>query len=279
MHLSLILIAVTIACCVRLCYWRSEVWVDRWQRTLGLFLFSPLLLLMTAVAMLCMGTKGQMFGLPVGWIGYCLSIGFLSGAGSLLLWRGWQGWRSLRQVQTYPQFNHQGTVGRILDTSSLFAAQVGFWQPELVASRGLLAALTPDQISAVLTHEQAHSYYRDTFWFFGLGWLRQLSIWLPNTEALWQELLLLRELRADQWAAERVDALLVAESLLLVVQAPLQDSENYCAAFGANCPPNRLEERIEALIEAPVATEETERLPWVWLILAFIPMLTVVLHR
>uniref|UniRef100_A0ACD5H1Y5 M48 family metalloprotease n=1 Tax=Desertifilum tharense IPPAS B-1220 TaxID=1781255 RepID=A0ACD5H1Y5_9CYAN len=36
-------------------------------------------------------------------------------------------------------------------------------------AQGLLDRLTPEQLNAVLTHERAHSHYRDTFWFFWLG--------------------------------------------------------------------------------------------------------------
>ena len=55
------------------------------------------------------------------------------------------------------------------------------------------------------------------FGFFWWGWLRRLTEWLPHSKELWQELLLLRELRADQWAAQQVDPLVLAESLLLMV--------------------------------------------------------------
>ena len=157
-----------------------------------------------------------------------------------------------------------------------FAAQIGFWQPQLVITQGLLDQLSTAQIEAVLTHEQAHLHYRDTFWFFWLGWLRQLTAWLPNTERLWQELLLLREMRADRWAANRVDPLLLAESLLQMAQAPLLDLENACAANAS-----RLEERIEALLsEADTAQPaDTARLPWLWVLLAFMPLLTTLAHH
>ncbi len=39
------------------------------------------------------------------------------------------------------------------------------------------------------------------------------------------------ELRADSWAGLFVDLLLLAESLLLVVSAPVMSSESLCATF------------------------------------------------
>jgi hypothetical protein len=225
-----------------------------------------------------MGTQGQMLGLPVGWIGYLLALGFLGVAGFLLLHLAAQGRRSLHQIRTYPTFSVGDNRGHILDTATLFAAQVGFWTPELVISQGLLNRFDSDQLNAVLTHEQAHRHYRDTFWFFWLGWLRQVTAWLPHTEPLWQELLLLRELRADSWAAQKVDSLLLAESLLLVVQSPLLNGEQHCAAFGGSALSDRLEERIETLLGEPELTDAIPWSNWSWLLLSFLPLLTLPLH-
>ncbi|NJR61438.1 MAG: M48 family metalloprotease [Cyanobacteria bacterium CRU_2_1] len=279
MHLSLMVIAIAIACLTRL--FRSTpspTWTDRWQHTLLTFLFAPLLLFMTAVAVLCMGTQGQMLGLPVGWIGYLLALTFLSSAVLMLIGLAGQGWRSLKQIRTYPQIQINGANGRILETSCLFAAQIGFWTPELVISQGLVATLSQEQLDAVLTHEQAHAHHHDTFWFFWLGWIRHLTAWLPNTEPCWQELLLLRELRADRWAAERVDSLVLAETLLQVIKSPLTDAQHYCAAFGETVSLNRLEERIEALLTHSAQSCETRRLVWIGLLFAFLPLLTVLFH-
>jgi Zn-dependent protease with chaperone function len=279
MHLTLILLTGTIAVLVRVMGWTApKPWINRWQKTLFTFLLPPVLLLMTAVAVLCMGTQGQMLGLPVGWMGYLLALGFLGVAVGLLLRLSWLGWRSLRQVQTYPVAEIAGVIGRTLNTSQLFAAQVGFWQSQLVISQGLLDRLTSEQLEAVLTHEQAHAYYRDTFWFFWMGWLRHFTAWLPNNEVLWQELLLLRELRADRWAAQTVDPLILAESLLLTVQDS-STSTDLCAAFSAAAPLSRLEERIEALLSPPELSSQFNGIALLGLAVALIPLLTVLFHR
>lgn len=277
MHLSLILLTLGLAVLIRLVWRKQAAWTKRWQAALTAFLLPPLLLLMTSVAVLCMGTQGQMLGLSVGWLGYSLALGFVGFAGVSLLWLAGQGWRSLQQVRTYPTLDLADQTGYLLDSPTLFAAQIGFWQSELLVSRGLLQNLTSAQLNAVLTHEQAHHHYRDTFWFFGLGWLRHLTTWLPNTEALWQELLLLRELRADQWAAQRVDPLLLAEALLLVVKAPMLDTNRHCVAFSASLPVSRLEERIEALLTTSTEIESKTR-QWIWLLLALLPLFTLALH-
>ncbi|MFN7502639.1 MAG: M56 family metallopeptidase, partial [Dolichospermum sp.] len=122
---------------------------------------------------------------------------------------------------------------------------------------------------------QGHYQYRDTFWFFWLGWMRSCTAWLPNTEPLWQELLVLRELRADSYAASQVDPLVLAESLLLVVSNNPITSDVCCAALGAG---DRLEQRIEALLTPPEPISERQLPSWRIFLLAFLPLITVVFH-
>ncbi len=279
MHLTLILLAVIISGLTRFSWGRSVEWNDRWQHALTAFLLPPLLLLTTAVAVLCMGTQGQMLGLPAGWIGYLLALSFLATAIGLLLRLGWLGWRSLRQVQTYPTLEREKAIGYVLNTAHLFAAQIGFWNSRLVVSQGLIDRLTPEQLEAVLTHERAHAHYRDTFWFFWMGWLRHFTIWLPQTEILWQELLLLRELRADRWAAQAIDPLLLAESLLLMVKETPLSAADFCAAFSAAAPLNRLEERIDALLLSSELAASGDRISLLGLWVTLIPLLTVLFHQ
>lgn len=293
MHLSLILLAIGIVYCTRWLWFHQIPSLfaptpvsppsRQWHFVLLALIFPPLLLLMTAIAVLYMGTQGQMWGLPVGWIGYSLAAGFLGYTAITLLWAIIQAWRSVHHLQTHPQQSLNGLTGRVLAHSTPFAAQVGFWRSELIVSQGLLDRLSQEQLESVLTHEQAHAHYHDTFWFFWLGWLRQITVWLPHTGSLWQELLLLRELRADRWAAQQVDPLVLAESLLLVVQAPLLDSPDICAAFGADPTLNRLEERIDALLTEMDAAEVDaidSRPPYIWtaLLLTLTPFLTVLFH-
>ena len=286
MHLLIILGALVCAFGVRGWGWVSPAdlqlssdWQRRWQTALIVFLWPPVLLLMSAIAILWMGPQGQMVWGLGGWWSYGLAVGFVVWA----VWCGLQltvaAWRSVQQLRHCPSLELEGETGRYLETSIPFAAQVGFWQPELVVSQGLLDCLAPDQLEAVLIHEQAHRQYRDTFWFLGLGWLRQLTLWLPHTEALWQELLLLRELRADAWAAQRVDGLVLAESLFLLVNTPELEAEPFCAAFSAAAPQTRLMERVDALLSGPQPPppQFSWRL-WCWFCLALLPLVTVPFH-
>jgi Zn-dependent protease with chaperone function len=288
MHISLILFAIGFACGARLLVSLPGVASvlhqpisQRWARALLSFLLPPLLLLTTSAAVLGMGTQGEMFGLPVGWFGYWLALLFVSASLLQLLWLTGLGWRSSWQMRQYPQCQLNGLPGRIIDHALPFAAQVGVWRSQLIVSQGLLDCLSAEQLQAVLAHEEAHAHHRDTFWFFGLGWLRQITGWLPHTEALWQELLLLRELRADRWASQRVDSLLLAEALLLVVQSPLATSQAFSAAFGADPALDRLEERIDALLsDADDMADDVNYPSYVWLSvpIALLPLVTMLFH-
>lgn len=278
MHLGILFMAVAIAIFIRLCWFRaSGTWADRWQRTLGAFLLPPVLLLTTSMTVFSMGHHGTMLRHSVGWLGCHIALGFLIFAGVLLVYLFGQHWQSLQQVHSLPPAAIAGRTGRVLETANLFAAQVGIWKSELVVSRGLLESLNTAQIEAVLSHEEAHGYYHDTFLFFWLNWIRRFTFWLPRTESLWQELLLLRELRADQWAAQRVDALTLAETLLLVVRSTSTTQNHHCAAFYDITSTTRLEERINFLLTQPEITQSQHQL-WIWILPATLPILTTLLH-
>jgi hypothetical protein len=239
---------------------------------------------------LWMGPTGQMLLHHEGSLGYAIAIGFLLYAIGQGLWLAGQAARTLHHLQTTTEIDLNGTPARLLPTHHPYSARIGFWQPQLVISQGLLQVLDADQLNAVLIHEQAHALYHDTFWFFWLGWLRRLTPWLPRTEALWQDLLLLRELRADCHAAQQVDPLLLAEALFLVVSAPLQEllgsqspaQPDICAPFAwMQSEPiagDRLTQRIDSLLSADTTVAQTSSSRYLWLIWACLPLLTIPLH-
>jgi len=116
----------------------------------------------------------------------------------------------------------QPLYGRVLSEPSWFAGYVGLWQPELAIGQALRTQLSAEQLAVVIAHESGHAHYRDTLLFFVLGWLRRLTAWLPHTRSLWQILVLLREIRADRWASQFVDPLVLAETLVFVVRQTMQ---------------------------------------------------------
>ena len=257
-------------------------WQIRWQKALVCFVLPPLLVVVTAIAVLCMGAEGQMIGLQAGRLSYAIALIFLIysifRSGQL----AWTGWKSLQKIQKLvidlQPANLIGEPIKLLNMPMLFAAQIGFWRSHLFVSQGLLDRLDAEHLESVLLHERAHAHYRDTFWFFWLGCLRQVMPWLPNTQALWEELLLLRELRADRWAAQYADGLLLAESLLAMVSSNMHPTETFAAAFGATNPSDRLEERINFLLSEPEPLPQFSWRSLFWIGFSLLPLTVLPLH-
>jgi Zn-dependent protease with chaperone function len=283
MHLLMLLVTLWLAWRIRKSEFElSETCARRWQNAIRRFLLPPLLILMSMIAILCMGTHGHMVWGWEGFLSYGLSVGSVSLAIALFLKAACTAKQTIEQLQSHPIIDLQNRPARLLDTPELYCAQVGFWHPELVVSQGLLESLDSHHLEAVLMHEQMHVYHRDTFWFFWLGWIRRLTTWLPQTEALWQELLTLREFRADRSAAQQVDPLMLAESLLRVAGGPLLPSEVYaevCAEFSWPSSPDRLAERIEILLSEPISEPSFYFWPYSWLIWVLCPLLIVPFHN
>lgn len=279
MHLILIFTALIIALFLRLIPFSSNNNLPKsWQYSLFLFSFSPLILIMTALAIIVMGYNGEMLGFHPSKYSYFLALSFLLFSGICLIKLTYEAWLCLSKIRTYPLQSIQGKSARILDISFPYSGQIGFWQPELVITTGLIKILPSEHLKAVLLHEEAHHDHRDTFVFFWLGCLKNITYWLPNTEKLWQELLLLRELKADKKAAEKIDFLLLAESLLLVNKASLDLPPNFNESFSCAFSNNRLTERIDALLDNSHSLDSFNNYNWAWLFLILLPLFTIPLH-
>lgn len=281
MHLLMIVMGVGAAWLLRQ-VWQADLsvsWYTRWRQALQGFVLPPLMLLMIAIAVLCMGRHGWMVFGHEGWLYVGIVTVYL---GAIVLLLGHLAWQSAQMhrhlITQYPVAQHHGHTCRILATPTPYSAQIGVRHPELVVSQGLLEVLDEPHLKAVLLHEQAHRHYQDTFWFFWLGWLRRCTGWLPQTEALWQELLLLREMRADRWAAQQTDPLLLAEALIAVVRAPTELPTELCVPFGESEGRDRLIERIQAIIEPIDECPETLS-PYGWLSWGLLPLLLIPLHH
>ena len=265
-------------------------WQMRWQRALVCFVLPPMLVMMTAIAVLCMGAEGQMIGLQAGRLSYAIALIFLIYSIFRSLELAVIGWQSLQKLQKLVVSSSIDSLEvdrseidcpesmRLLNVPMLFAAQIGFWRSHLFVSQGLLDNLDESHLKAVLLHERAHAHYRDTFWFFWLGCLRQIMPWLPSTQALWEELLLLRELRADRWAAQHLDGLLLAESLLAMVSNNMMPTETFAAAFGSTDTSDRLEERINFLLAEPEPLPQFSWRSLFWIGFSLLPLALLPLH-
>lgn len=302
-HLGLVLLSGTAAALLRGGWRLTVIRTDRQQEALIRFLVPPLILAVASAALIVMGPVGQMGNHPLGqwegWLSYGLAWSLWIGAGfgiCNLLIELMQTDRLLQETETIdlsdllesrddcPELASLRALTPIkrLATTSPFSALVGGWNPSLVISQGLIDCLDRDHLIAVLHHEQAHHYYQDNRWFLGLSWLRRLTQFLPGSQGLWEELLLLRELRADRWAAQFVDPLLLAEALLTIAQAPSLYPEPLTAAFSCAAPRSRLEQRLDALldeVERPELPEAVSITAWLWGLGALMPLLLIPFHQ
>ena len=283
MHLFLITGTVAISLLTRW-PWQpaGKTWNQRWHRAFAAFCLPPLLLLSASVAVLWMGHHGTMMGMPVSpagcWVSrlICLTLGgvFLVSLGRAL-W--FQVYLSRFPGATLASGEHV----RCIDSDLPFIAQVGFLRSQIVVSQGWLDGFTEPEQRAILRHEEAHARYGDSFWFFWLGIVRRVTLWLPHTQSLWQELLLLREIRADRWAAEDSDPLLLAELLVKLARSntPPATPLPSTASFWDQASVSRLEHRIDALINPDSCpTEPSRRGDLAWISLTVLPLMMTWLH-
>ncbi|AGF50392.1 slr0241 [Synechocystis sp. PCC 6803] len=279
MHSILFAIAVLIAFGLR---WAIRCWPGglSWSIALGFFALPPLLLITTSMAIAWMGC-GWMFGFPASMGSHFLAWLFLLWTAVCVANLTWQTWQTLAAVKVHPLADWQGQKIRLLDTPFPYSAQVGLWSPELVVSQGLLKLLSPEQVNAVLAHENAHRFYRDTWTFFWLGCLRRLTFWLPETESLWQELLWQRECRADRHGAKNCDPLLLAEALALVSQNSIV-ANPIPLAVPFSGQQDRLLARIDHLLGFSITPDSHRLASWVGsfllLVIAILPLILIPLH-
>jgi Zn-dependent protease with chaperone function len=303
-HLGLVLLSLGAAALLRGGWRLAVIRADRQQEALIRFLLPPLILTVTSAALIVMGPVGQMAGHALGrwegWLSYGLAWGFGLAALLGLIRLAIEVVQTDRLLGETPSIDLQELLAdcdcseaqgdqlqqlpgiKYLSSASPFSALIGGWNPQLVLSQGLIDCLDRPQLIAVLLHEQAHRHYQDNRWFLGLSWLRRLTCGLPGSQLLWEELLLLRELRADRWAAQFVDPLILAEALLTIAQTPSLYPEPLTAAFSCAAPRSRLEQRLGALLEdvaRPELPEAVSIAPWLWGLGALLPLLLIPFHR
>ena len=280
MHSILFVLAVGLAWGIRygVKFWQGQL---SWGAALTVFALPPLILISTSWAIVFMGC-GQMFGVPASMGSHLLGWLFLLWTMVCFGVLAWQTFKTVQAVQIHPQTIYQEQPIRLLDSEFPYSAQIGLWSPQLVVSQGLFNLLPPTHVAAVLAHENAHVFYRDTVTFFVLGSLRRLTFWLPQTEALWQELLWQRECGADRKAAETCDPLVLAEALALVAQMAMNQDPLPSFAVPFHTQGDRVLARIDRLLDLPTQVTSIPLTNYLtsfgFLAIAFLPLLFIPLH-
>jgi Zn-dependent protease with chaperone function len=202
-------------------------------------------------------------------VGLCLAATFLVASAGLGLRELWLASRlSSRLVASAspePAFG-----ARILPTADPLCLLVGVFRPSILISRGLVSSVTPDELSAVLSHERAHATRRDTL----VRLIARVStlFMLPRARrSLLQALDLAAEQSSDEASASALgDRLAMAETILKVERllhtAPVRVSA-FAVSFGGTSVPAR----VAALLDEPL--DKRPRSPAVVATLAGIALL------
>lgn len=138
------------------------------------------------------------------------------------------------------------TGAYVVETDTCFAVTVGLFHRRILFSEGLRRVLSPAQLQAVLSHEQAHRHRFDSL--HRLFTQIAMVFYLPSTRRfVLEQIALASEQCCDEAAATTVeDRITVAEAILTVARA----------SRGAEVPAGvlrfgdtRIEQRIQALLD------------------------------
>ncbi|MBE9223183.1 M56 family metallopeptidase [Cyanobacterium stanieri LEGE 03274] len=291
MHFIVILLAIVCAYVIRylsqIDYFQKQ---RNWNYSLFFFIAPVLLILMSSIAIVTMGYEGQMWGFQATIISYILAWFCLGFAVINLIVYAVEIKLISQKIAGFKEEEVLGERVKILESSFPYAGLIGFESQKkglfmflnesyLVLSRGLINLLSPEHLEAVIAHEKSHQKHHDPLIFFCLSYCKRITFWLPNNDNLWQNLVLLRELRADNTASQSVDFLLLAESLLMVTQEAMKevnpmDNNMVCPFINF-----RLNERIDALINDGHRVNSFRWYQLTWILLVFIPFLTIPFHQ
>lgn len=161
----------------------------------------------------------------------------------------------------------RGASDGVVEDDAAFAFAVGVWRPRVIVSRGLLDALTADELAAAIAHERAHVARHH-----GLARViaRALGAFVIDgrvRRALTRDFVHAQEREADDDAAVHVGSrALVAAALLAVLRRTHAPASAGVPAFaGADTTA-----RVEALCRPADEGRVTHALAYVCLLLAFV---------
>jgi len=146
----------------------------------------------------------------------------------------------------------------VVDSDAPFAVTTGILEPRVVVSSGLIGALPPGQLRAVLEHEGAHVRRRDPLWKV-LSRLGSAALHPSVRRALLDDLELAAEQACDEEASVRVgDRLLVAQAIVTAERVIGGRGASRCAATTAfDDAPAVL--RVEVLLRPRIETRPVRR--------------------
>jgi Zn-dependent protease with chaperone function len=139
-----------------------------------------------------------------------------------------------------------GSNGRVVQVAdpNPYAFTYGIWRPRVVVSTGLAEVATPDELVAVLSHENHHRRHRDPLKVLALRTWASAFFLIPLVGAVLRRVLDRQELKADRAALRDCGVAPVAGALLKAAGEPTVAPGTALAAMGG---PTLLEARITQL--------------------------------
>ena len=148
-----------------------------------------------------------------------------------------------------------------LTTAHPVACTVGLWRPQMVLSTGLIAALSPPELGAVLGHEWGHVHHRDPLRRALLQFCSDLGWFVPIVRVLAQDSARVMEDAADDMAVALTNQPLdLAAALVKAARAQVQLRWPPAPALGGE---HTVTARVERLLAvAPVQPPRRHYRSW-----------------
>jgi beta-lactamase regulating signal transducer with metallopeptidase domain len=211
----------------------------------------------------------------VGW-----SLLILALAGAIVLVSA--GWRSIRAIAQTRRLARRWSASAesialtgisvpavAIDSAFPVVAVVGLWRPKLIVARSVLSACTPDELAAILAHEQGHVDRRDNLGRLVMSAMPDVLAWMPVSARLhtaWRDA---AEEAADDHATAsgQEGRLSLASGLLKVARLACVSPASGVMPASAFYDGQNLDRRVRRLV-SPVVAEFGKRPRWPALLLA-----------
>lgn len=152
------------------------------------------------------------------------------------------------------KFNRDKSDILVIQDQHLHAFTIGFRNPKIIISTGIIELLEENELNAVIEHETSHQINRDTLMIFALQLISQ-SIWfIPLTKWAYQNYKIISELLADQYATYKTgsEAALGSALLKLIQHQFIRKSFPVMAHFSDESINYRLEQLVNPHHTIPV---------------------------
>jgi Zn-dependent protease with chaperone function len=169
--------------------------------------------------------------------------------------------RRCERTGKYVRIGEDSSRLLVIEGKSPVLALAGVLHPRLVVSRGVMDALSRDQLDTALSHEQAHRVSRDNFKRFLLMLAPEMLPFFRGFAALDREWMRLSEWAADDFAAaaDANRSLLLASALVRIARIGVPPRLSpVCTTFVSESAD--LADRVNRLLQpAPLCTEPFAR--------------------